>query len=185
MYQLAVNNELDHKDSALAKDMEVPSPKAPEISAAQELMNDDKDDIFQIMKLCLKDIKKLDMLAGRRVKMVMHLTAVTQYVKLHDRFCRNPHCTRPCLNASLLIACRMRKANGMYFACPIHHHKYYLLRHHCLPLTKKKVKHGQYTLLDNESILQSVRRYLVAQNLSTITPQELCCHVNKVTSAKP
>lgn len=45
-------------------------------------MNDDKDDdetvpdIFQIVKSYLKDIKKL--------KMVMHLTAGTQYVQLRD-----------------------------------------------------------------------------------------------------
>ena len=45
---------------------------------------------------------------------------------------------------------------------------------------KKGAKHGQFTLLDNESILHSVRRYLAAQNLGTITPQELCCHINQV-----
>ena len=45
---------------------------------------------------------------------------------------------------------------------------------------KKGAKHGQFTLLDNEYILHSVRRYLAAQNLGTITPQELCCHINQV-----
>jgi len=108
------------------------------------------------------------MLATRRIKMVMHLTAVTQYVQLRDRFRRNPNCKRPCLNASLAIARQIR------------HNEDYLLRHHCLPLTKKAAKHGQYTLLDNESILHSIRRYLAAQNLGTITPQELCRHVNQV-----
>ena len=49
-------------------------------------MNDDKDDaetvpdIFQIVKSYLKDIKKL--------KMVMHLTAGTQYVQLRDSSAR-------------------------------------------------------------------------------------------------
>jgi hypothetical protein len=66
--------------------LEIPSPEAPEISAAQELMNDDDDenacDIFQIVKSCLKDIKKLYMPGARQIKMVMHLTAVTQYVQL-------------------------------------------------------------------------------------------------------
>jgi hypothetical protein len=147
-------------------------------------MNDDEDetasDIFQIVKSCLKDIKKLDMPAARRIKMVMHLTAVTQYVQLRDRFRRNPNCKRPCLNASLAIARRMGKANGTYFARQIRYHENYLLRHRRLPLTKKSVKHGQYTLLDNESILQSVRRYLAAQKLGTITPRELCRHVNQV-----
>ena len=51
-------------------------------------MNDDEDDdetvpdIFQIMKSCLKDSKKLNMPAPRKAKMVMHLTAGTQYVQL-------------------------------------------------------------------------------------------------------
>ena len=88
--QLAVNegDELDHEDSELVKDSEIPTPEAPEISAAQEVMNDNEDDgetapdIFQIVKSCLKDIKKLDMPALRKAKMVMHLTAVTQYVRL-------------------------------------------------------------------------------------------------------
>ena len=74
----------------------------------------------------------------------------------------------------------MGKENGAYFARWIHHHKTYLLRHHHLLLTKKGTKHGQYTLLDNESVLHSVQRYLAAQNLGTITPQELCRHINQV-----
>ena len=74
----------------------------------------------------------------------------------------------------------MGKANGAYFACQIRYHENYLLRHCHLPLTKKSAKHGEYTLLDNESIPQSVRRYLAAQNLGAITPQELCRHVNQV-----
>jgi len=53
-------------------------------------MNDDKDDdetvpdIFQIVKSYLEDIKKLNVPALRKAKMVMHLTAGTQYVQLRD-----------------------------------------------------------------------------------------------------
>ena len=39
---------------------------------------------------------------------------------------------------------------------------------------------GQYTLLDNENVLHAVQRYLAAQNLGSITPQLLYCHVNEV-----
>src|SRR5882762_2719784 len=39
---------------------------------------------------------------------------------------------------------------------------------------------GQYTLLDNEAVFHAVQRYLAAQNLGTITPHLLCCHVNDV-----
>src|SRR5258705_3724853 len=143
----------------MVEDSEVPIPEAPEISAARELMDNDEDetapDIFQIIKSCLKDIKKIDTPATRRIKMVMHLAAVTQYVQLRDRFRRNPNCKRPCLNASLAIARCMGKAHGVYFARQIRHNEDYLLCHRRLPLTKKAAKHGQYTLLDNESILHS------------------------------
>ena len=74
-YQLAVNegDELDREDSELVRDSEIPTPKAPEISAAREVMNNNEDDgetvpdIFQIVKSCLKDIKKLDMPAPDRL----------------------------------------------------------------------------------------------------------------------
>jgi hypothetical protein len=102
--------------------------------------------------------------------MMMHLTAVTQYVQLWERFRCNPNCKQPCLNASLAIACQMGKANGAYFAHQIRHHENYLLCHLHLLLTKKGAKHSQYTLLDNESVLHSVQRYLAAQSLGTITP---------------
>ncbi|KAG2755622.1 hypothetical protein P692DRAFT_20815159 [Suillus brevipes Sb2] len=36
------------------------------------------------------------------------------------------------------------------------------------------------TLLDNEAVVHSVRQYLTSQNLGTITPHNLCNHINKV-----
>ena len=56
----------------------------------------------------------------------------------------------------------------------------YLSQHGHLPSTKLGAKHGQYTLLDNESVMHSVWHYLAAQNLGAITPHTLCCHVNDV-----
>ena len=40
--------------------------------------------------------------------------------------------------------------------------------------------HGQYTLLDNETVLLGVQQYLAAQSLGSITPHQLCKHVNEV-----
>jgi hypothetical protein len=34
--------------------------------------------------------------------------------------------------------------------------------------------------LDNEAVVHSVRQYLASQNLGTITPHNLCNHINKV-----
>ena len=69
---------------------------------------------------------------------------------------------------------------GAYFARQIRWNEAYLLRHKRLPPTKETAKHGQFTLLDNEAVIHKVRTYLAAQALGTITPQELCHHVNNV-----
>jgi hypothetical protein len=69
---------------------------------------------------------------------------------------------------------------GFYFARQIRQNEMYLLRHQRLPPSKANLKHGQYTLLDNENVIHAVRNYLAAQQLSTITPFLLCHHVNEV-----
>ena len=68
---------------------------------------------------------------------------------------------------------------GSYFAHQIRHNEIYLIHHKRLPPSKASGKHGQYTLLDNETIL-GVQRYLVAQSLGSITPHHFCKHVNEV-----
>jgi hypothetical protein len=84
--------------------------------------------------------------------------------------------------ASLAIAQRCGKANGVYFAQQIHANERYLLKHHWLPPSNKDGLHGQITLLDNESVVLGIRRYLAAQSLGTITVQAFCRHINKVIS---
>ena len=69
---------------------------------------------------------------------------------------------------------------GFYFTCQIHQNEVYLHRHQRLPPLKANIKHGQYTLLDNEDVIHAVQNYLAAQQLGTITPFLLCCHVNKI-----
>ena len=66
-----------------------------------------------------------------------------------------------------------------YFTWQIHANEEYLRRHHRLPPPKQHLKGGQWTLLDNQDILQKVRMYLAAQKLGTISPDLLCKHVNK------
>ena len=69
---------------------------------------------------------------------------------------------------------------GEYFARQIRWNERHLLQHQQLPPSKVGAYHGQYTLLDNENVLHAVRRYLAAQNLGTITPEQLCQNVNEV-----
>lgn len=153
-----------------------------DIEAAGWLDLNDEDlvepakDIFQITKNCMKMVKQLK--SGRTVKMMTQLTAVTEYVKLRARYRAHPKCKRPCLNASLAIAARMGK--GPYFARQIRYNEAFLLKHQCLPPSSENQRNLRDTLLNNEDVVLAVRRYLAAQNLGTITPFELCRHVNEI-----
>jgi hypothetical protein len=176
----AIHASTDHPDAVA--DFETTQAVPAAVEAAREWLEiDDEDvlrstDIFTIVKRCLKDAKKLK--CGRTVKMMTQLTAVSEYVKLRDRYQAHGRSKKPCLNASLAIAHRMGK--GFYFARQIRQNEVYLLRHQRLPPSKANLKHGQYTLLDNENVIHAVRNYLAAQQLGTITPFLLCRHVNEV-----
>ncbi|KAF8260015.1 hypothetical protein EI94DRAFT_1812281 [Lactarius quietus] len=50
--------------------------------------------------------------------------------------------------------------------------------HQRLPPSKAGACHGQFTLLDNENVCLTVRWYLAAEDLGTITPDDLHRHVN-------
>jgi len=110
--------------------------------------------------------------------MVTQLTAVAEYMKLHCRYVSNAKCKRPFLNASLAVARHMGK--GPYFACQVHENEAYLIQYKWLPLTKAGAFRSQYSLLENNTIRQSVHVYLAIQKLGEITPKELCQHVNNV-----
>lgn len=87
-------------------------------------------------------------------------------------------CKKPCLVASLAVARCMGK--GPYFARRIRQNEIYLLWSQHLPPTKGGTHHGPETLLDNETVLHNVQHYLAMQNVGTITPRQLCTHVNNV-----
>ena len=171
-----MNNPEDVIDSeTLANDSDV-----SEVDAARDSLNPDEDEIqggiLQVVATCLKDVKKLK--TTRSIKMVTQLTAVTEYVKLREKYKHLGRRKRPCLVASLAIAKRMGK--GPYFAGRIRHNEIYLIQYRRLPPTKRGAHRGPETLLDNETVLHNVRRYLAMQNLGAITPLQLRKHVNNV-----
>lgn len=174
-------------DSCAIRDSEVPSlpPDVPEIEDARMcLASEDPDidepkDIAKIIETCLKDLKPLKQHNPiRAIKLIQHLTAVLEYVNLRASYRSSKVCKQPCLKASIAIARRMGR--GVYFARQIRHNELYLLKHHHLPPRKEYIRHGQYTLLDNEAILNDVRVYLASQTLGSVTPRTLCHHINHV-----
>ena len=65
---------------------EIPTCDGPEPSVAQDWLDVEEHatelNIFEIVESHLLDVKKLKMPAAQRIKVVMQLTAVTQYVQL-------------------------------------------------------------------------------------------------------
>ena len=169
------------------RELEVPllPPNMPKIKAACILLALEDSgingpmDIFKIIESCLKESKPLNWHNPIcAIKVIKHLTAVLKYIKLCMTYKSKKVCKHPCLKVSLAIAHQMGK--GVYFAHQIRHNELYLLKHNHLPPHKEYVRHGQYSLLDNEAILHDVHIYLVAQSLGSICLWMLCLHVNDV-----
>ena len=154
--------------------------KEPAVEAAQTLFaseeHNQSKDISEIIKSCLKDIKKCN--NKRSIKMLSQLSAVSAYIKLHVQYQKHNACKWPCLSASLAIARQMGK--GPYFARQIRQNELYLLKNQHLPPHKSFAQHGHHTLLDNETILHDVHIYFASQALGTVSPQILCQHVNNI-----
>lgn len=142
----------------------------------EEIDDESQPDILELVDKCLKQAKALK--STRMVNMIMQLTAVAQFVKLRKKYCCHGRSKTPSVSASLAIAQRMGK--GPYFTRQIRKNEHHLLRFHQLPPHKDGAYHGQATLLDNESVVHAVHRYLAAKALGTITTLDLCHHVNKV-----
>jgi hypothetical protein len=146
-----------------------------------------EDEVLSPVNICdviqeqLKVVKKFH--TAHTFKAFTNLTAVLQYVKLREHYEQNLCCTQPCMSASLAIARCCGKANSVYFARQICANKWYLLKHCWLPPSEKDGLHGQITLLDSESVVLGIHRYLAAQSLGTITVQAFCRHINEVISS--
>src|SRR5260221_8395156 len=74
--------------------------------------SDEGNDLVHVIESCLKDAKRNN--TTYAIKSVIHLVAVSEYVKLRERYWNTKACRRPCLSASIAIACQMGR--GPYFA---------------------------------------------------------------------
>jgi hypothetical protein len=117
--------------------------------------------LMDIIQSCLKDLMmpKLHNYM-HTIKMLLLLSAVSEYVKLCLHYRSIKVCNQPCLNVSVTIVRQMGRS--IYFAHQICYNSLYLLKHHHLPLHKKYTQNGQYSLLNNEAVLHDVHVYLIA-----------------------
>ena len=135
--------------------------------------------LTEIIQSCLKDVKVMKQHNNAHtMKMLSQLIAVSEYIKLRAIYRSSKACKQPCLKASIAIACWVGR--GVYYACHICHNELYLLKHHHLPPWKEYTWYGQYFLLDNKVVLNDMCVYLAAQSLGTVTPLDLCQHVNGI-----
>jgi len=102
----------------LTRDSEQPSLplEGPAIEATWEVLrleeSNEPADIMKIIETCLKDVRRDK--SNQAMKLLSHLIAVTQYVKLHAYYKAHKVCKQPCLKASMAIARQMGR--GPYFA---------------------------------------------------------------------
>lgn len=140
---------------------------------------DEEETVADIMKVIASGLQQVKKLCTRcSLKLLTHLTAVSQYVKLREKHRKHPNCSRPAMSASLKVARRMGK--GPYFARQIRENEWHLLKHVYLPISKTEKQNGHHTLLDNEQVRIGVRRYLAAQDLGTISPQDMVKHLRSI-----
>lgn len=156
----------------------------PSISQAQELLfgaeeTDEQLDIFAIIKGHLRGLRKLKATPAI-LRRLMHFTAVIEYVKVRDRLLNSmgKRSQRPFQRASMIVAARMGK--GPFFARQVRAHTAYLLKHGRLPPLQTKKRPGGHSLVDNEAVILSLRRYLALMGIGEITPIRLQQHVNGV-----
>ncbi|KAG1815092.1 uncharacterized protein BJ212DRAFT_1447403 [Suillus subaureus] len=145
------NMVLDEEDELeLHEDLEYP-PESAEIESACEWLDvNDEENVEPHNTLLLVDVCLKEAKKLRTPRLIKVITQLSAIAQYHA------WTKYPCLSASLAIARRMGK--GPYFA--------------------QQIRHA--TLLDNETVVQSVHQYLTSQNLGTIAPHNLCNHINKV-----
>jgi len=92
-------------------------PEGPAIEAVWEVLRSEESneptDIMKIIETCLKDVRRDK--SNQAMKLLSHLIAVTQYIKLRAHYKAHKACKQPCLKASIAIARQMGR--GPYFAC--------------------------------------------------------------------
>ncbi len=176
------NAEITNPKAMQDSELQSLPSQGPAIETARALFapddnkDDQENDLMKTIEHCLKEAKRGT--TAFAIKSITHLVAVSAYVNLRARYQKSNTCKRPCLSASTVIAQRMGR--GPYFARQIRHNELYLRRHRHLPPPKSYARNGHHTLLDNESISQNVRTYLVSQALGSVMPLTFCQHVNAV-----
>ena len=89
---------------------------------------------------------------------LMHLCAVSHFIRLHDEYCKSPKIKNPTMHASYTVARSIGK--GPYFARKIRALHRYIARFHTLSPTNSGKHHAHPSLLNNERVLQAVCRHL-------------------------
>ncbi|KIJ46711.1 hypothetical protein M422DRAFT_249876 [Sphaerobolus stellatus SS14] len=108
---------------------------------------------------------------------LMHLHAVKSFIQLRDGYKNNLKVLNPVTQASITVAKSIGK--GLYFARKIRKLFTYIQHFKTLPPINSGKHHAHPTLLNNERILQAVRRYLSIVANGEITPLQLMKHVNE------
>lgn len=157
----------------------------PSVSQAQDLLSmseeaDNQFDIFAIITSHLRGLRKLKATPAI-LKRLMHFTAVIEYVKIRDQLQSRSvgkRSKRPSQRASMIVAARMGK--GPFFARQVREHTLYLIRNGQLPPLQTKKRPGGHSLIDNEAVVLTLRRYFALLGVGEITPLLLQKHVNNV-----
>lgn len=107
----------------------------------------------KIVDSLIKDAQK-----HGRYSTLLKLQSVKNFLELCDKYRRNPKVKNPRERASLAVAKGVGK--GPYFAKSLRRLSIYIERYGTLPPTGSGRHHAHPSLLNDERILQAVRRYL-------------------------
>ncbi|KIJ28803.1 hypothetical protein M422DRAFT_269852 [Sphaerobolus stellatus SS14] len=107
---------------------------------------------------------------------LLHLHAIKSFIQLQDKFKNNPRIRDPVMRASQVVASSIGK--GPYFARKIRRLYRYIEHFKTLPPINSGKHHAHPSLLNNEQMMQAVRRYLTVITDGEITPLQLMKHVN-------
>ncbi|TFK29060.1 hypothetical protein FA15DRAFT_678128 [Coprinopsis marcescibilis] len=109
---------------------------------------------------------------------LLKLESVKNYLWLKADYTQNPWVRNPATRASLAVARAIGK--GPAFAWKIRELMLYIDRFHTLPPSKAGKHHAHPSLLNNEQVFHTVRKFLTVQCAGEVTPRKLADEVNNV-----
>jgi len=113
----------------------------------------ENEPIYQVVKKLIKDAQKFKSFSS-----LMHLHAVKSLLELREKYRLAMHVRNPIMRASFVVAKSVGK--GPYFAQKIPSLTRYVGKFRTLPPTTAGKHNAHPSLLNNERLAQSVRRYL-------------------------